>query len=63
VVLMVGGDIPGATRTLSISIFDLVQDANYAAANRAAVWLVGLSFVALLVIYVRGGVKRGVAVV
>jgi len=62
VVLMVGGDIPGITRTLSISIFDQVQDANYAAANRAAVWLVGLSFVALLVIYVRGGWKRGVAV-
>jgi molybdate transport system permease protein len=50
VVLMVGGDIPGATRTLSIAIFDQVQEANYAAANRTALWLVGLSFVALLAV-------------
>jgi molybdate transport system permease protein len=51
VVLMIGGDIPGVTRTLSISIFDSVQEANYAAANRTALALVGLSFVALLIVY------------
>jgi ABC-type molybdate transport system permease subunit len=45
VVLMIGGDIPGKTRTLSISIFDLVQEMNYKAANETALWLVGLSFV------------------
>ena len=54
VVLMVGGDIPGVTRTLSISIFDQVQEANYAGANRAAIWLVLLSFLALLAVYARG---------
>jgi molybdate transport system permease protein len=54
VVLMVGGDIPGVTRTLSIAIYDAVQEANYAAANRMALGLVGLSFVALLVVYWRG---------
>jgi len=54
VVLMVGGDIPGVTRTLSISIFDQVQEANYAGANRAAIWLVVLSFAALLAVYARG---------
>jgi molybdate transport system permease protein len=60
VVLMIGGDIPGVTRTLSISIFDQVQEANYAAANHTALWLVGLSFVALLVVYARGGrLRRG----
>ena len=53
VVLMVGGDIPGVTRTLSISIYDSVQEMQYAAANRVAVWLVGLSFVALLFVYGR----------
>ena len=53
VVLMIGGDIPGVTRTLSISIFDQVQELNYAAANRTALWLVALSFVALLIVYMR----------
>src|SRR6202000_1094987 len=53
VVLMLGGDIPGVTRTLSISIYDQVQDAQYAAANRTALWLVALSFLALLAIYSR----------
>ena len=62
VVLMVGGDIPGVTRTLSISIFDQVQEANYSGANRTAIWLVMLSFVALLVVYARGGLRRGAEV-
>jgi molybdate transport system permease protein len=51
VVLMLGGNIPGATRTLSISLYDLVQDGNYSAANRTALLLVGISLTALLVIY------------
>ena len=54
VVLMVGGDIPGVTRTLSISIFDQVQELNYTAANRTALALIALSFFALLVVYWRG---------
>jgi molybdate transport system permease protein len=58
VVLMIGGDIPGRTRTLSISIFDHVQEMNYAAANETALWLIALSFVALLVVYGRGAVER-----
>jgi len=58
VVLMVGGDIPGVTRTLSISIFDQVQEANYAGANRMALWLVVLSFCALLAVYAKG-FRRG----
>src|SRR5271168_1424358 len=36
VVLMVGGNIPGATRTTSILIFDQVEALDYAAANRTA---------------------------
>ena len=51
VVLMLGGNIPGITRTLSISIFDLVEDGNYAAANRSALLLLLTSGLALLVIY------------
>jgi molybdate transport system permease protein len=59
VVLMVGGDIPGVTRTLSISIYDSVQELNYAAANRTALALVGLSFLALLIVYWRSPGRRG----
>jgi molybdate transport system permease protein len=55
VVLMLGGDIPGRTRTLSISIFDQVQELNYSAADTTALTLVAISFLALLVVYARSG--------
>lgn len=58
VVLMVGGDIPGATRTLSISIFDQVQEGRYAAANRSSLLLLGFSFLALLLTYAGTGRRR-----
>jgi molybdate transport system permease protein len=51
VVLMIGGNIPGVTRTLSISIYDQVQDFAYAQANHTALLLLGFSFLALLIIY------------
>jgi len=53
VVLMIGGDIPSSTRTLSISIFDKVQEGDYAAANHMSLWLLVLSFLALLLLYSR----------
>ncbi len=53
VVLMIGGDIPGATRTLSISIYDQVQDFAYAEANRTALVLVVISVAALVLLYSR----------
>ena len=60
VVLMLGGNIPGATQTLSISLYDQVQEFNYAAANRTALVLVAVSLAALLVIYSRRGrLRRG----
>lgn len=55
VVLMIGGDIPGATRTLSIAIYDQVQDFSYAAANRTSLLLLGISLVALVLLYARRG--------
>jgi molybdate transport system permease protein len=55
VVLMIGGDIPGSTRTLSISIFDQVQDFNYAAANRTALVLVTVSVATLAALYLLRG--------
>jgi molybdate transport system permease protein len=51
VVLMLGGSIPGVTRTLSIALYDQVQSGSYAAANHAALALVGISLGALLVVY------------
>jgi molybdate transport system permease protein len=53
VVLMIGGDIPGATRTLSIAIYDQVQDFSWAAANRTSLLLLAFSLVALVLLYSR----------
>jgi molybdate transport system permease protein len=58
VVLMLGGDIPGATRTLSIVLYNQVENFDYAAANRTAVVLLALSAFALAAIYL-GGRPRG----
>jgi molybdate transport system permease protein len=51
VVLMVGGNIPGITRTVSIDIYDQVQATNYSAANQTALVLLAISFVALSLVY------------
>lgn len=51
VVLMLGGDIPGATRTLSIVLYNQVEIFDYAAAGRTAAILLGLSVLALAAIY------------
>jgi len=62
VVLMLGGDIPGATRTLSIVLYDQVENFDYAAAGHTALLLLGLSALALVAVYVtsqkRGGARR-----
>jgi molybdate transport system permease protein len=51
VVLMVGGNIPGVTRTVSIDIYDQTQALNYSAANHTAMVLLAISFVVLSVVY------------
>jgi len=51
VVLMVGGNIPRVTRTVSIAIYDEVQSLDYAAANRTALLLLLFSFAVLSVVY------------
>jgi molybdate transport system permease protein len=48
---MVGGNIPGVTRTLSIHVFDQVQALNYSAANQTALVLLAISFLILTVVY------------
>jgi molybdate transport system permease protein len=51
VVLMVGGNIPGLTRTVSIDIYDKVQTSNYSAANETALLLLMLAFAILSFVY------------
>lgn len=51
VVLMVGGNIPGVTRTVSIDIYDRVQASDYAGANQTALVLLAVCFVLLMMVY------------
>lgn len=51
VVLMVGGNLPGITRTISIEIYDHVQSLDYGAANRLAATLLAISFGVLALVY------------
>jgi molybdate transport system permease protein len=51
VVLMVGGNIPGVTRTLSLAIYDDVQALDYEAAGRTALVLVAFAFGVLCLTY------------
>ncbi|MGH9675973.1 MAG: molybdate ABC transporter permease subunit, partial [Candidatus Acidiferrum sp.] len=51
VVLMVGGNIPGVTRTLSIAIYDDVQALDYAGAQSNALALLLFSFLTLSLVY------------
>jgi molybdate transport system permease protein len=51
VVLMVGGNIAGVTRTVSISIYDHVEALNYAAAGQTSLFLLAISFTALALTY------------
>jgi molybdate transport system permease protein len=51
VVLMVGGNLAGVTRTVSIDIYDRVQSLELGAANRMALVLLAISFTVLSVVY------------
>lgn len=51
VVLMVGGNIPGETRVVSVQIYDHVEALEYAQAHELAIVLMGFSFVTLLLLY------------
>lgn len=54
VVLMLGGNIPGITRTLSISIYDNVQALDYATAGNTALLLVAFAFIVLCITHALG---------
>jgi molybdate transport system permease protein len=55
VVLMIGGNLPGRTRTISIAIYDEVQALNYSGAGETALFLLTVSFIVLAVTY---GLRR-----
>jgi molybdate transport system permease protein len=51
VVLMVGGNLPGITRTVSIDIYDRAQALDYAGAQQTALLLLLVCFVVLSIVY------------
>ena len=62
VVLMVGGNIPGRTRVISIEIFTAVETLDYTTAHALSLWLMVASFLVLVLVYFlnrRGGARVG----
>jgi molybdate transport system permease protein len=55
VVLMIGGNIPGATQVLSVSIYNHVEAMEYSQAHWLAAGMVLFSFSVLLILYTRTG--------
>jgi molybdate transport system permease protein len=51
VVLMIGGNIPGATRVISTQLYNHVEAMEYPAAHRLAAILLVFSFAVLLGVY------------
>jgi molybdate transport system permease protein len=51
VVLMVGGNIPGETRVISIAIYDQVESLNYAVAHQLSALLLLVAFIALFAMF------------
>ncbi|MFZ5532155.1 MAG: molybdate ABC transporter permease subunit [Pseudomonadota bacterium] len=51
VVLMVGGNIPGRTRVISIAIYEQVETLNFAAAHALSAGLLAFSFAVLVLVY------------
>jgi molybdate transport system permease protein len=58
VVLMIGGNIPGATKVLSVTLYDRVEALEYGQAHWLAAGMLVFSFVVLLVVYSRAGRTR-----
>lgn len=48
IVLMIGGDIPGATRVLSVSVYDYVENNQYAQAHVLAAGMLAFAFAVIL---------------
>jgi molybdate transport system permease protein len=55
IVLMVGGNIPGETRVISIAIYEQVETLDYASAHVMSGLLLGFAFLTLLALYTVNG--------
>ena len=58
VVLMIGGNIPGETRVLSVAIYDHVEAGEFAEAHRLAAGMVVFALVVLVTLYVVNRPRR-----
>ena len=62
VVLMIGGNIPGETKVLSVAIYDHVETLQYDQAHILSAGMIGFAFVVLLLLYLLNGrLQRGEA--
>jgi len=59
VVLMIGGNIPGATRVVSVQIYDHVEAMEYVQAHWLAGGMVAFSFLVLLALYTLSSGRKG----
>ena len=55
VVLMIGGNIPGETKVLSVAIYDHVETLQYDQAHILSAGMIGFAFVVLLLLYLLNG--------
>ncbi|MBY6103856.1 molybdate ABC transporter permease subunit [Marinobacter nauticus] len=58
VILMIGGNIPGETKVLSVAIYDHVESLEYTQAHWLAAGMVAFSFIVLVTLYVLNGRAR-----
>ena len=58
IVLMIGGNIPGVTRVISVQIYDYVETMEYASAHELAALMLVFSFLVLLALYTLSPSKR-----
>jgi len=52
VVLMIGGNIPGRTRVMSVAVYEHVEALDFTSAHRLAAGMVGFALLVLLALYV-----------
>lgn len=57
VVLMIGGNIPGETKVLSVAIYDHVETLDYTQAHYLSAGMVGFAFIVLLLLYLLNNKK------
>jgi molybdate transport system permease protein len=55
VVLMIGGNIPGETKVLSVAIYDHVETLQYDQAHLLSAGMIGFAFIVLLLLYLLNG--------